>query len=288
MSILNRYYLLTKPGIIYGNSLSVIAGFFLASRGSFNLLLFLATLIGLGLVMASGCVFNNYIDRDIDEKMERTKKRALVTKKVSVKNALIFGAILGLLGFGLLYFLTNVLTSFIAFLGFFFYVIVYTFSKRKTVYSTLLGSISGAVPPVVGYTAVTNHFDFAALLLFMILVIWQMPHFYAIAIFRMKEYAAAGIPVLPIEKGIPMTKVHMLVYIFAFVVVTALFSFYGYTGTIFLICMTILGFIWLGLAIRGFTTANTIQWARQLFFFSLIILLAVSLLLSIDHFLPTI
>lgn len=284
MSVIKPYYYLTKPGIVYGNWLSVIAGFFLASRGSFNPLLFITTLLGIGFVMASGCVFNNYIDRDIDEKMDRTKRRALVTKKIPVRNALIFGTILGILGFGLLYFFTNLLTTFIAFIGFFFYVIVYTFSKRKTVYGTLLGSISGAVPPVVGYTAVTNNFDAAALLLFMLLVIWQMPHFYAIAIFRLQDYKEAGIPVLPVKRGINFTKIEIVGYIILFTLTIPFLTLLGYTGYVYLVVMLLLSFMWLVKGITGFRTKDTTLWARSLFKFSLIVLLALCVMISINSF----
>src|SRR2546430_360118 len=114
------YYLLTKPGIIYGNAITTIGGFFLASKGHFNIGLFLATLIGISLVIASSCVVNNYIDRSIDEKMERTKRRGLVTGRISVQNAIVFAIILGMAGFLLLALHTNLLTVVIAFIGYFF------------------------------------------------------------------------------------------------------------------------------------------------------------------------
>jgi protoheme IX farnesyltransferase len=283
MSIKNYYYL-TKPGIIYGNLIAVIAGFFLASKGYFNPLLFLATLLGIGLVIGSGCVFNNYIDREIDEKMDRTKKRALVTKKIPVKNALIFGTILGLLGFDLLYFLANPLTAFIAFVGFFFYVVMYSIWKRKSSFGTIVGSISGAVPPVVGYTAVTNNFDIAAFLLFLILVIWQMPHFYAIAIFRIKDYAEAKIPVLPITKGVKHTKIQMLFYIAALICIAPLLTVFGYTGYLYLVVMLLVTCIWLFKAVKGFKTTDNTLWARNLFKFSLIVLLTFCVVVSFNSF----
>lgn len=281
-AMIKAYYLLTKPGIIYGNSLSVIAGFFLASHGNFQPLLFLTTLLGLACIMASGCVFNNYLDRDIDQKMERTKKRALVTKTIPVINALIFGTILGLLGFSTLYIFTNLLTTVVAAIGFFFYVFVYTFSKRKTIYSTLLGSVSGAVPPVVGYVAVSNTFDTAAFLLFLLLVLWQMPHFYAIAIFRHDEYANASLPVLSVKRGMHVTKTHILFYILVFTLVAPLLTIFGYTGYLYLAGMLLLTLIWLWKGLHGFRTANNVIWARGMFKFSLIVLLGFCLLLSIN------
>src|SRR5579871_4902777 len=165
MSLFKAYYYLIKPGIVYSNMLAAIAGFFLAARGNVSVSLLLALIFGLGLVIASACVFNNYFDREIDAKMDRTQNRALVQKIIHTQNALVYGFILGLLGFISLIFFTNLLTAFIGFIGFIFYVFLYTFGKRRTVYGTLIGSISGAVPPVAGYCAVTNHFDFAAFLL---------------------------------------------------------------------------------------------------------------------------
>ncbi len=224
------YYQLTKPGIIYGNAITTVAGFFLASKGHFNLGLFLAALIGISLVIASGCVFNNYIDKDLDATMERTKNRALVTGAISVRGAIVFGAILGLLGLATLGLLTNTLTAEIALLGLFFYVVLYSLAKRRSVYGTIVGSISGAVPPVVGYCAVTGRFDLGALILFLILVFWQMPHFYAIAIFRQQDYTAAGLPVLPVVKGLRTTKIHILFYILAFTIAAAALYIFKFAG----------------------------------------------------------
>ena len=204
--MIKTYYLLTKPGIIYGNSINTAGGFLLAAKGVIDPLLFLAALIGTAFVIGSACVFNNYIDREIDEKMARTKKRALVTGDIPVKNALIFGTLLGILGFLILFSYTNLLTGVIGVIGVVMYVVVYGYFKRRTVHGTLIGSISGAIPPVAGYTAVTNLIDTGAILLFLILVFWQMPHFYAIAVYRIEDYKKAGIPVLSVVKGIPTTK----------------------------------------------------------------------------------
>jgi protoheme IX farnesyltransferase len=283
---IQNYYRLTKPGIIYGNAIAAIAGFLLASRGHFNPVLFLAALVGLSLVIGSGCVVNNYIDRTIDEKMARTKKRALVTKIIPPRNALIFATILGLLGFFVLFQFTNLLTTFIAFVGYFFYVVLYSIWKRKSIHGTVVGSVSGAVPPVVGYCAVTNHFDAAALLLFLILVFWQMPHFYAIAIFRMKDYAAARIPVLPVKKGIAQTKLQIILYIVAFIIATALLTVYHYTGYSYLVVVLIVGFIWLWMGFKGYNTGDAVKWSRKMFFFSLVILLVWSGIVSLSPLLP--
>ncbi len=285
-NIVKNYYLLTKPGIIYGNALPAIAGFLFASGLRINPLLFFSAIAGLSFVIASACVFNNYIDRNLDEKMERTKKRALVTKEISPVAALTYGTVLGIIGFGTLLFWTNVLTMSIAFVGFFFYVVLYGIAKRRSIYGTLVGSIPGAVPPVVGYTAVTNRFDLTALLLFLILVAWQMPHFYAIATYRFKDYAAAGLPVLPVKKGIGTAKIHILFWVCVFTVVATLFTVTKQTGFIYLVIMTLLGLRWLFMGIQGFGVADDVKWARKMFGFSLIALLTTSFMLAIGRLLP--
>jgi len=193
-----NYYLLLKPGIIFGNLVTLAAGFLLASKGNVNFGLFAATVFGLSLVIASACVFNNYIDRFIDQNMERTKNRPLATGVIKVRDAILFGVLLGIAGNLTLLMYTNGLTVAVANVGFFVYVFLYSFLKSRTVYSTLIGSVSGAIPPVVGYCAVSNQFDFAAGILFMMMIFWQMPHFFAIALWHFDDYAKAGIPVLPV------------------------------------------------------------------------------------------
>ena len=281
-----QYYHLSKPGIIYGNALSAVGGFFLASKGHIDWPLFFAVLGGLSLIIGSACVFNNYIDRFIDAKMKRTQNRALVKKTIPVKNALIFGTMLVIFGSILLTFFTNLLTLTIALTGFVFYVFVYAVGKRKTQYGTLIGSISGAVPPVVGYCAVTNRFDTGAFLLFMILVFWQMPHFYAIAMNRVDDYKAAAIPVLPLISGMRTTKIHILVYIVGFGIMLSLLTLFGYTGYTYLIVMEVLTIIWFWKGIQGFASQNDKQWTKSMFLFSLVIILALSLMLAVGSLLP--
>ena len=219
--MLKAYYQLTKPGIIYGNLITAAAGFFLASAGRINLWLLILTLLGTSLVIASACVFNNYFDREIDAQMSRTKNRGLVKGTISTQNALMFATALGIIGFGVLIVYVNLTTVIVGLIGFFDYVIFYTFSKKLTVWATLIGSVAGATPIVAGYTAVTNRFDLSALILFLILTAWQMPHFYAIATYRMDDYANAKIPVLPVKAGILATKIQILLFIVGFVIASS-------------------------------------------------------------------
>ncbi len=284
--MLRQYYLLTKPGIIRGNLFTALAGFFLASHGNidFTRLFFMA--FGIGLVIASGCVFNNYIDRIIDSKMERTKARALVTGKISQSNAIFYGLILGMVGFLSLLQMTTITATVAALIGFVFYVVIYAFAKRKSEMGTVVGSISGAVPPVVGYTAVTNKFDLGALLLLLVLVAWQMPHFYSIAIFRLKEYKEAGIPVLPSIQGMRATKIQIIFYVIAFIIISTLFYLLGLAGLLYFIVMLTLGGVWLVKGLAGFSSLDDNKWGRMMFGYSLLVLTSFCVLISIGTFLP--
>ncbi|GAK25241.1 heme o synthase [Serratia liquefaciens] len=281
--MIKQYLQVTKPGIIFGNLISVVGGFLLASKGSIDYPLFLATLVGVSLVVASGCVFNNYIDRDIDKKMERTKNRVLVKGLIAPSVSLVYATALGIAGFALLYIGANPLAMWLAVMGFVVYVGIYSlYMKRHSVYGTLIGSLSGAAPPVIGYCAVTNEFDAGALILLAIFSLWQMPHSYAIAIFRFKDYQAANIPVLPVVKGISVAKNHITVYIVAFMVATLMLTLGGYAGYKYLIVAAAVSVWWLGMALRGYKAENDSVWARKLFVFSIVAITSLSVMMSID------
>ena len=280
--MVNYYLLMTKPGIVIGNLITVAAGFLLASKGDLNTLLFVATMLGLALIMASGCVFNNYIDRFIDQKMDRTKNRVLAQGIISGLNAMAFGAVLLILGNYVLVKYTTVVALLVADFGFFVYVLCYSILKSKTVYGTAIGSVAGAVPPVVGYCAVSNQIDSGAFILFVIMVLWQMPHFFSIAIYRLQDYAQAAIPVLPLEKGITRTKIHMLLYIQAFIMAALALTFMGYTGYIYFGAVLILGLLWLGLCLTGFNHTNDTMWGCQMFRLSLLVITMISIILPFD------
>ncbi|CNH60255.1 protoheme IX farnesyltransferase [Yersinia intermedia] len=286
--MIKQYLQVTKPGIIFGNLISVVGGFLLASKGVIDYPLFLATLIGVSLVVASGCVFNNYIDRDIDSIMERTKNRVLVKGLIDPKVSLIYASVLGIVGMLLLYVAANLLAMMLAIIGFVIYVGVYSlYMKRKSVYGTLIGSLSGAAPPVIGYCAVTGQFDMGALILLLIFSLWQMPHSYAIAIFRFKDYQAANIPVLPVIKGISVTKNHITLYILAFMVATLMLTLSGYAGYKYLVVAAAVSVWWLGMALRGYKATNDSVWARKLFVFSIIAITSLSVMMSVDFNVPS-
>ncbi len=284
--MLKDYYRLAKPGIVYSNVFTTLVAYLYASRWNIVPIPFLATIIGLGLVIGSACVFNNYLDRDIDRKMARTKNRALVSGAISMHDAIVYGIFLALVGFFLLLTQVNILTAALAFVGLIFYVVIYGLAKRASHWGTVVGSVSGAVPIVVGYVAVTARLDATALLLFLILVVWQMPHFYAIAMYRLNDYIAAGIPILPAQKGARTTKIHIVAYIVAFTIAAALLTISAHAGYAYLVVVSLIGLAWLYRAIMGFKTLDDTKWARQLFLFSLVVLVVFSVMLSVAAILP--
>lgn len=285
---LKRYLLVTKPGIIVGNLISAAGGFLLAAQGRVDFMLMLATLGGLSLVVASGCSLNNCIDRDIDARMQRTQKRVLVTGAMSPRAAFAHGIVLGLAGFALLWFCANALAFACALAGFVIYVGVYSlYMKRHSVYGTLVGSLSGAVPPVAGYCAVTGRFDMGALILLAMFSLWQMPHSYAIAIFRLHDYEAAGIPVLPVVRGVGKAKQQIVLYILAFAVATVMLAVGGYVGYGYLAVACATSLWWLKMALSGYrVSVDERVWARQVFFFSIVTITALSVMMAFDFQAP--
>ena len=284
--VLRQFAALTKPGIIFGNSISLMGGYFLAAGGEFHPGLFVAVIIGLALVIASGCAFNTLIDREIDAVMERTRHRPLVRGSITPATTFGFATVLGLAGFTLLLGI-NLLTLALALFGFAIYVGVYSlYAKRHSVYGTLIGSLSGAVPPVVGYCAVNGQFDTGALILLVTFCLWQMPHSYAIAIFRFSDYQRAGIPVLAVAKGVNVAKHHMLAYTVAFTVSALSLAVAGYTGVAYFAVVLLMGLYWLKLGLAGYRAQDNVRWAKGNFGFSIIMVCVLSLMMGINAHLP--
>ena len=280
-----KYLFLTKPGILFGNFVTTLGGYFVATQGSVDFLLLLLTLLGTTLVVASGCVVNNIIDQDIDQNMQRTQNRALVKKSISVPVAFVFAIVLGILGFGILWFWVNAYAFLFAVIGFVVYVGFYSlWTKRTTIHQTVVGSISGAAPPVIGYTAVANQFDIGALLIFLGYALWQMPHSWAIAIYRFDDYKNAGIPILPVARSIQRTKIESLIYVILFIVAMNGLFVFGYTNWIYLVVLNVLSFYWLYLSIIGFKDDQL--WAKKTFLFSVILITVISICFSFTSTAP--
>ena len=285
--MLKKYLFLTKPGILFGNFVTTLGGYFVATQGSVDFLLLLLTLLGTTLVVASGCVVNNIIDQDIDQNMQRTQNRALVKKSISVPVAFVFAIVLGVLGFGILWFWVNAYAFLFAVIGFVVYVGFYSlWTKRTTIHQTVVGSISGAAPPVIGYTAVANQFDIGALLIFLGYALWQMPHSWAIAIYRFDDYKNAGIPILPVARSIQRTKIESLIYVILFIVAMNGLFVFGYTNWIYLVVLNVLSFYWLYLSIIGFKAEDDQLWAKKTFLFSVILITVISICFSFTSTAP--
>lgn len=284
---IKNYYRLTKPGVLYGNVLTGAAGFLLAAAGRYDWLLFVAAIGGMTLVIAAACVLNNYLDRDIDTIMERTKTRPSVKGHIRGSSMVAFSAVLFFLGTVILAIWTNMVVVGIGIVGFVTYVWLYgALSKRRSIHGTLVGSISGAMPIAGGYAAVSGTVDAGLVIVFLIMFFWQFPEFYSIAIYRKKEYAAAHIPVMPVIKGVRSTIIQIYVYTVLYVLSTLLLTVYGYTGIVYLLVMAGAGGYWVWLAGKGFTTSDPEAWARKMFRFSMVTILLLCVMLGIGPLLP--
>jgi protoheme IX farnesyltransferase len=280
---LKNYLLVAKPGIVCGNLVSAAGGFLLAAKGQLAGLALPATLLGISLVVACGGVLNNCIDRKLDRQMLRTRHRPLARGLIKLPSALAYAALLGLTGLALLWAAANLLAVGIVLAGLVIYVGVYSlYLKRRSVYGVLIGSLAGAAPPLAGYCAVSGRFDLGAVILLAIFSLWQMPHCYAIAVFRFEDYAAAALPVLPVKRGIAAAQKHMVGYILAFMAVTMLLTVGGYTGYLTLAVAAVLGLSWLYLVWWGYRAAEERLWARKLFIFSLLTIFLLSVMMSVD------
>jgi protoheme IX farnesyltransferase len=285
MSTFRDYLGLTKPGIIFGNLVSVAGGLFLGSRGHLDGQIFSSSLVGIALVIGGGCTLNNFIDQDIDALMLRTRNRPLVQGRIPAVHALILGLLLAICGLSLLAAFTNMLTMLVTFAGFLVYVVLYSLWLKRSPHGTWVGSLSGAVPPLAGYCAASGQLDTAGLILFAIYAFWQFPHAYAIAILHLQDYSRASIPVLPVVRGVARVKRDMPIYVVVFTLCALLLSFTHNTGMSYLAVMLFLGLAWIRSTWRDRKCADDRRWARKSFGYSIVIIMAMSLMMSVD-FIP--
>jgi protoheme IX farnesyltransferase len=285
MIILRDYLALTKPGIIFGNLISVAGGLFLGSRSLPSGQVFFATLIGIALVIGGGCALNNLIDQDIDALMQRTRNRPLVQGRIPGVHALLLGLLLSISGLSLLALFTNILTMLVTLAGFLVYVVFYSLWLKRSPHGTWVGSLSGAVPPLAGYCAASGQLDTAGLILFAIYALWQFPHAYAIAILHLQDYARASIPVLPVVRGVARVKRDMPAYVAIFTLCALLLSFTHNTGMGYLAVMLFLGLAWIRSTWRDRKCADDRRWAKKSFGYSIAMVIAMSLMMSVD-FIP--
>ncbi|WP_238942048.1 heme o synthase [Bacillus sp. REN10] len=262
-----------KTGIIKSNLIPMFAGLTLALYTYQmdlveNIPTMIFAFVGSAFIMGAAGAFNNLYDRDIDAVMERTKTRPTVTGEITPKFVLWLGILLTVLGIGALA-LTTPLAAFLGFLGLFFYVVPYTmWTKRRTIYNTEVGSISGAMPPLIGWAAVHPDITHPAILgLFIVMVIWQMPHFYAIALRKHSEYKAANVPMLPVVKGFKRTYIQTNVYLVLLIATSFLFMSLSLGITLVALLLSV---IWLVLSVSGYRKMDSEKWAKSLFLYSLL------------------
>jgi protoheme IX farnesyltransferase len=284
--VLGGLYELTKPERTLANVITAASGFLLASRWQVNWGLFIATLVGITLVIGSACVVNNLMDRRIDQKMTRSQHRALPSGTVSQRTAAVEAVVLGVAGFLILGVFVNWLVFWLGVVAYIDYVVIYSTLKRMSVYGALAGSISGSLSIVGGYCAVRGHIDAGAVILFLILTTWQMPHFYAISIFRLRDYQSAKIPVLPAKRGIRKTKIEMIIWTALFMIVASGLTLFHYTGVIYLVVAEAIGLYWLWKIAKGLKAANDTTWARNVFLTSLVVNLVLAVMIPVGALLP--
>lgn len=274
---------LTKPGLLRLNMFAAFGGYWVASKWSFDFVTLIWMLIGTTLTMASATVINNYYDRELDLKMDRTRNRVLPSGRMKPSSVLLYGIILGVTGLTVLFTLVNVLCGVLGVIGWFTYIVIYTmWLKRSSTWSTSVGGISGAMPPVIGYCAVTQTFDIGAILLFAFLFLWQPAHFWSLAIRRVEEYRTAGFPLLPVVKGVKRTKIQMIPYVALLLVTVVLFYVYDFTGIFFLIISSILTAFWLVHTIYGLFTKDDEKWAKFNFLISVNYLMIVFIIMIVN------
>lgn len=270
ISLLMDLKSLLKGIVLIANVLPVLTGFWLAiyfsgSTFSAHWSLFWLTIIGSTFVMAGALVLNNWYEVDLDREMKRTKARPTVTGNFSLKTVLTMGITFTIIGFVILFF-TSFEVVFYAFVGWFTYVILYTmWMKRKYTLNTVMGSISGAVTPLIGWSAISSSYHYVPLVLALLLFIWQMPHTFAIAMRRHDEYKAAGVAMLPVVRGFDFTKRQIIIYVTCLL---PLPFFLMSLGKTFIVIATLLNFVWILLSIGGFFTNSDIKWARAQFLYS--------------------
>jgi protoheme IX farnesyltransferase len=279
------YYEMCKPRVVMLMILTSLVGMFLAVPGMVPLDVLVLGNLGIALVAASGAVVNHLIDRKIDILMKRTHNRPLPQGRVDPKQTIIFAVTIGVLGMGILLFWVNPLCAWLTLGSFVGYAFIYTgYLKHATPQNIVIGGLSGAMPPLLGWSAVTGTIEPDALILVLIIFAWTPPHFWALAIHRKDEYAKSGVPMLPVTHGEHVTKVHIIVYTAILVVVSVFPYFSSMSGPLYLGSALVLGagfLVWSGLLM--FNSKPTT--AMDTFKYSIVYLALLFVALVLDHYL---
>jgi protoheme IX farnesyltransferase len=280
---ISEFFKLTKPGVLYLLMITAGASMILATNFNLDIIKALTGFLGIAFIAGSSAAINQILDFKYDSVMERTVKRPIVTGKISVTSATVFASFLFIAGSALILYFNNFLTWALTFGTWIFYAFFYTkvlkFSGSQNI---VIGGLAGAMPPLLGWTAVVGSIDPLPLLLVLLIFIWTPPHFWALAINKKDEYAKAGIPMMPVVKGIEYTKIQIVLYSILLMVVSLLLFATGYFGYLYLIGAVILGgiFIQKSWKLKKSTGADN---SMSLFLYSIVYLTLIFLLMIVDR-----
>jgi protoheme IX farnesyltransferase len=279
------FYEMCKPRVVMLMILTSLVGMFLAVPGMVPLDVLIYGNLGIALVAGSGAVVNHLIDYKVDSVMKRTHNRPIPQGRVDPKQAAMFAAAIGIAGMLILLFLVNPLSAWLTLASFIGYAFIYTgYLKRATPQNIVIGGLSGAMPPLLGWAAVTGTIEPGALILVLIIFAWTPPHFWALAIHRKEEYAKTGIPMLPVTHGEHITKIHIILYTVLMFMITLLPYLTGMSGPLYLLAAVVLGlgFLAWSLLLMFKPKAST---AMDTFRYSIVYLMVLFVVLLVDHYL---
>lgn len=283
-SMVQDYLTLTKPRVIALIVFCALIGMLLAPSEYLSFWRIMAATIGIGLVSAAAAAFNCLVELKIDQRMARTRGRPTARGSISTQAALGWSCVLGGVGMAILFIWVNALTAYLTLATFLGYAVVYTlFLKPRTPQNIVIGGLSGAMPPALGWAAMTNSVPAEAWVLVLIIFIWTPPHFWALALYRTEEYAAAGVPMLPVTHGAEFTRLHVFLYTILLTAVTLLPFIIGMSGWFYLAIALVLDGLFLGYAWKIWRSYSDLI-AKKTFYFSIIYLSILFAVLLVDHY----
>jgi protoheme IX farnesyltransferase len=279
-----QYWALTKPRVTQLAVFCAVIGMFLATDGMPDWRIVIAATFGIWLLAGAAFAVNCLAEREIDARMARTARRPMAMGEISVKETFIFSAIIGGAGMWILYALVNPLTMWLTFVTFVGYAVIYTMIlKPATPQNIVIGGLSGAMPPALGWAAIANDVPMQAWLLVLIIFVWTPPHFWALAMYRRDDYAKSGLPMLPVTHGMQFTQFHVFLYSIALAATTLLPFAVHMSGLIYLASAVILNIIFLWYAWRMYRHYTDII-ARKAFTYSIVYLSLLFAALLVDHY----
>ena len=281
-NLFRAYVALTKPRIIVLLLFTALGGMFLAAQGAPDIVTLLVVLMGGTLASAGANALNQWFDRDIDEAMSRTRKRPVVVGTIPNSHAIAFGIVTNAVAFAMLASMVNLLSAVLTLCATLFYVLVYTMAlKRTSTQNIVIGGAAGAIPPAVGWVAVTGSLDLPAIYLFAIVFFWTPPHFWALSLLLKDDYASAKVPMLPVVAGVDVTKKSILLYTILMLALTTMFALTGAVGLVYLVSSAVLGALFIYYAWRLIRRPG-IEGAKPLYLYSLLYLAVLFLAIIAD------